>query len=68
MLKSGLKIIDVVYKYPRTEEVFREYDHKLGACVLCEHLFDTVHELAVRHDIDLEELMTKLERSMSQQV
>ncbi len=57
---NDMKIIDIVYKYPQTEEIFRRYDEKAGCCVLCQHLFDTINELAVLYRLDLEEIINNL--------
>ncbi|KUG03718.1 hypothetical protein ASZ90_018861 [hydrocarbon metagenome] len=49
---NDMKIIDIVYKYPQNEEIFKKYDEQAGCCVLCQHLLDTINELAVLYKLD----------------
>ena len=62
-INQGMTILDVVHRFPSTEEVFRSYDQKAGVCVLCEALFETLEGFAGRFGIDLDELLNRLEKS-----
>ncbi len=63
MLREDMKVIDIVYRYPHTEAVFKRYDSRLGGCVMCSHIFDTLNELTKRYDFDLAQLIKELEEA-----
>lgn len=54
-------LLEIVERYPETEDVFRTYDSVLGKCVLCHHLFDTIDILEKEYLINLDDLVEKLE-------
>lgn len=60
MLNKEMLILDIVEKYPETEEVFRSYDDKVGHCTMCHNLFDSLGEFALEYDIDINDLISKL--------
>lgn len=53
--------LDIVERYPQTDPVFRTYDEQIGQCLLCHCLFDSLETIARRYDIDLAEMITRLE-------
>ncbi len=59
MISKDMNPLDVVYKYRETEEVFRSYDQP-DKCILCDHLFDSIENIAARYDLDVDEMLTKL--------
>ena len=60
MLTKEITILDIISKYPETEDIFRSYDEHAGKCVLCNNLFDTLEKFTAEYDVDLEELILKL--------
>lgn len=64
MLTKEMQILDIVAKYPETEGVFREYDEKANHCVMCHNLFDTLEDFALKYNIDLKSLITKLNKKV----
>ncbi|PKN71018.1 MAG: hypothetical protein CVU54_03290 [Deltaproteobacteria bacterium HGW-Deltaproteobacteria-12] len=60
-IAADATLLDVVSKWPTTEMVFRRYDDKAGTCLCCTCLFDTIEDVAVRHTLDLAQLMRELE-------
>lgn len=59
-----MKILDIVADYPSTEDVFRTYDDIAGKCTMCHNLFDTLEEFSLMYQIDLDELMSRLEKGI----
>lgn len=60
MLTKEMIILDIVEKYPETEEVFRSYDDYAGKCTMCYNLFDSLEDFSLEYKIDLNDLMIKL--------
>lgn len=60
--KDGV-ILEVVEKHPGMEDVFRNYNDIAGKCTMCHNLFDTLEEFTNIYDIDLDDLITKLNRA-----
>ena len=53
-------ILDVVSTYPETEVVFKSYDAKIGECICCQSLFDTIQQAAEKYRLDLSTLLEEL--------
>lgn len=49
-----MTILDIVDKYPESEEIFRSLDEITGDCVLCAHLFEDIDEFCKKYNIDKE--------------
>jgi len=64
MIKKEMTILDIVAGYPQTEDIFRSYDELTNKCVLCNNLFDTLVDFTEEYNIDLQELITKLNSSI----
>jgi hypothetical protein len=62
-IDDGMTLLEIVYRYRGTEEVFRSYDEEAGACLLCEALFDTLAEAAAKYGLDLEKMLAELENA-----
>lgn len=45
-ITPDMTLLDVVHAHPATEAVFRSYDAKAGACLLCTALFDSIETVA----------------------
>ena len=54
-------ILDVVYNYQETLDVFRRYDELAGECICCNALFETLEGAASRYRFDLQVLIADLE-------
>lgn len=59
-IAAGLTVLDIVSEYPATEAVFKSYDERVGECVCCQRLFETVQQVAEKYKLDLTELLAKL--------
>lgn len=64
---NNISLLDLVDKYPYTENIIREYDSVAGCCLLCTHLFDTIKEIEDEREIDLSSLVDKLIETVSLQ-
>lgn len=53
-------LLDLVDKYPFTEDIIRKFDGVAGCCLLCTHLFDTIEQIEVERGINLNELVNNL--------
>ena len=60
-IRKDMTVLDVVSKYRQTEAVFKQYDQQAGECICCRALFESLQDVAARHKLDLEELLTDLE-------
>ncbi|MBO8158189.1 hypothetical protein [Thermosyntropha sp.] len=63
MIEKEMLVVDVIDKYPETEKVFRSYEEKVGSCIMCSHLFNTLEAVSKDYNFDLEELIRKLEKA-----
>lgn len=61
MITNEMTILDIVEKYPKTEDLFKSYDELVGKCVLCNNLFDSLDNFAADNNIDLQDLINKIE-------
>ena len=64
MITAERTVLELVELYPETELVFEHYTRRLGICICCEALFCTVREVADRYEIDIDELMVRLNSVM----
>ncbi|SHH29004.1 hypothetical protein SAMN02745221_02094 [Thermosyntropha lipolytica DSM 11003] len=64
MLNKEMLVVDVVEKFPCTEEVFKKYEEKAGNCIMCSHLFNTLEAVSRDYGLDLEQFMQDLEQSI----
>jgi len=62
-ITSEMIILDVVSMHPKTEEVFKRYDEKAGVCLCCQALFDPIQDVANKFGLDLEMLLSDLEKA-----
>lgn len=54
------RILDLVEKFPVTQEVFAQYDGLAGKCIMCHYLFSTPRSLAEDLGLDLNKLILDL--------
>lgn len=66
MFTKDMNILDIVADYPETEKNFAQYDHIAGKCIMCHHLFDSLEGFADQYELDLVELISKLNDSVGQ--
>ncbi len=59
-ISANLTVLDVISVYPETEEVFKSYDARIGECLCCQSLFDTVQQVAEKYSLDLSEILKRL--------
>lgn len=59
-ITAGMTVLDIVSQYPATVAVFRSYDEQAGDCICCQMLFETVLNVAESYQLNLTELLTKL--------
>lgn len=64
MLNKDMTILNIVADYPDTEAIFRTYDDLARKCTMCHNLFDTLEEFSVIYNIDLDDLMDRLEKTI----
>ncbi|MBN1470718.1 MAG: hypothetical protein JW925_02990 [Syntrophaceae bacterium] len=55
-------LLDIVSNWPSTEAVFKKYDEKVGACLCCTCLFDTIEDVASRFSLDLKTFLHDIEK------
>lgn len=56
MIDRKTTLLEIVDKFPETEVIIREYDKFVGVCLLCECLFDSIEEIEIAYNIDLQEM------------
>jgi len=59
-ISAEMTVLDIVSEYPATEAVFRSYDERVGECICCQRLFETVDQVAGKYKLDLSELLDEL--------
>lgn len=64
LITPGMTVLDVVYRYRETQDVFKRYDEKAGVCLCCKALFDPLKEVAYKYGLDLAELLEDLETAI----
>jgi len=69
MFNKDTELLEIVEKYPITENFFHLFDKPLGHCILCENLFDTLENISTIYNFDLDKLidyLNLLAKKMSQ--
>lgn len=59
-ITAEMTLLDMLSDYPATEAVLKAYDQTLGTCLCCTMLFESVTEVAARHQLDLTALLHEL--------
>lgn len=59
-ITADMIVLDIVSEYPETETVFKAYDERVGECICCQKLFETVQQVAEGYNLNLLELLEKL--------
>lgn len=55
-----MTVLDVVSRHRATEAVFKRWDSRVGECICCQALFDTLSQLAHRYGLNLDALLAEL--------
>ena len=55
-----MTLLEIVEKYPESEDIIRKYDSQVDACLLCEYLFSTINEIEKERTVSLMELLNQL--------
>jgi len=64
-IRSEMTVLDVVSRYRKTEEVFKQYDKQAGECICCHALFKTLQDVAKKYGFSLVKLLADLEAAAS---
>jgi len=59
-----MTVLDIVSKYRETEAVFKQYDEHTGECICCQALFEPLQDVAARYRLDLERLLSDLDKAV----
>lgn len=59
-LHPGLTLLEIIYQWPRTQEVFARYQKITGVCLACQDLFATLEQVAAKYHLDLTRLLVEL--------
>lgn len=60
MITAATTVLELVELHPETELVFDHYSRITGICICCEALFCPLREVAERYEIDIDEMMVRL--------
>ena len=63
-LHPGLTLLEVMYNWPQTQEVFARYQKVMGVCLACQELFTTLDQVAAKYHLDLPLLLAELRKVM----
>lgn len=59
-ITPSMSILDVIVQCGKTEGVFHDYGEKIGVCLCCEALFDSLDHVAKTYRLDLDALLSDL--------
>ena len=59
-ISAGMTVLEIVTDHPETEVVFKSYDERVGECICCQRLFETVQQVAEKYKLDLAEFLAEL--------
>lgn len=59
MINRETVLLDLVEKYPQTEDYFREIDKE--NCVLCYNLFENLELISKKYKMDVDKMIKDLE-------
>ena len=65
MITKEMTVLEIIGKYPETEDVFRDYDDIVGKRVLCNCLFDTTNKISEDYKSNLDVLPDKINRAIT---
>jgi len=53
-------LLDWVERFPETEDIIRQYDKRVGVCILCNCLFDSIETIEEAYKVDLSEMLGEM--------
>jgi len=59
-IHAQMTVLEAVCACRATEAVFRAQGEAIGVCLLCQELFETIADVALRHGLDLDALLDAL--------
>lgn len=62
IIVKSMRIIDIIETYPETEDIFRQYDAKCKAVIMFQYLYETVEQVAKRYELNLDEMLVRLNK------
>lgn len=63
-LSPSMTLLQIVELHPDTVEIFRHYEQTTGSCLLCNNLFDSLASVALQYNLDLDDLLKRLQSHM----
>lgn len=62
-IEPGMTVLDIVSKYSATQDVFKRWDARAGACICCNALFESLGTVAEKYNLDLSALVHDLKKA-----
>ncbi len=56
-----MTLLEIMYRWRASENVFRAYEGQAGVCLRCQALFDTLEDVARKYRLDLQALLADLQ-------
>lgn len=63
MIREDMILLDLVEKYPETEDYFRDINEE--ECVLCYNLFDEIGSICDKYNMDRKKVIEDLKKIVS---
>ncbi len=60
-ISSSMTLLQIVELHPDTVDVFHEYEEITGSCLLCSNLFDSLESVAAQYDLNVGDLLRRLQ-------
>lgn len=61
-VSPDMTVLDIVSDNNETIDIFKKYDEVAGECICCASLFEPLDKVAEKYGIDLESLLSDLNR------
>lgn len=65
---SSMTLLEIVELKPETVDIFRKFEKAAGSCLLCNHLFDSLENVASEYKLNLDHLLASLEKPKQEQI
>ena len=59
-IQPEMTVLDIISLCRRTEAVFKSYDARVGECICCNALFESLRDVADKYNLDLNKLLAEL--------
>lgn len=63
-IEKNSTILEIVEKYPKSQDFFRSHDEKIGKCLMCNHLFESLEEICKIYNLNLDNFIKDLEKNI----